>query len=50
MADQNTPSFLPEKDDLPTKRRQKFLYEALYRNVSTFASEVYGVVTLTRTI
>ncbi|MGM3411928.1 PoNe immunity protein domain-containing protein [Ralstonia holmesii] len=33
MARHNTPSFLPEPEDLHTKRRQKFLYDALYRNV-----------------
>ena len=48
MADQNTPSFLPEKDDLPTKRRQKFLYEALYRNV--FARLQKGIEVCVRSV
>jgi hypothetical protein len=33
MAKHNTPSFFPEPEDLHIKRRQKFLYDALYRNV-----------------
>lgn len=35
MAKNSTPSFLPERDDLHSKRRQNFLYSALYRNVRT---------------
>ncbi|CAJ0887008.1 hypothetical protein R20233_03203 [Ralstonia sp. LMG 32965] len=39
MATHNTPSFLPEPETLHTKRRQKFLYDALYRNVHTRLQE-----------
>ncbi|BEU63457.1 hypothetical protein [Ralstonia pseudosolanacearum] len=33
MTKQKQPSFLPEPEALHTRRRQQFLYEALYANV-----------------